>query len=71
MQDKITRDDLKSGKLKDWQLRIMKNITGLAVWTQSELDNIQNESKDVQLEEDYELGSVDDMKRAVEYSLRN
>ena len=48
----------------------MKDPDGLAHWTPSELDNIIQNSKDIRVEEDYELGSGDDMRRAAEHSLR-
>lgn len=38
ISDQITREDLKSGVLKPWQLRIMKKMEGLAFWTPSELE---------------------------------
>ena len=70
LSDKITSEDLESGKLKHWQLRVMKDPEGLAFWSPSELEKIMKNTKDFKDEETYELGTADDMRRAAEFAVR-
>ena len=70
LSDKITSEDLESGQLKHWQLRIMKEPEGLVYWKPSELEAIMKNPKDMKLEETYNLGTADDMRRAAEFTVR-
>ena len=45
----------------------MKDPSGLAHWTPSELDYIVKNPKDFKVEDEYELGTCDDMRRAAEH----